>query len=57
MLESGITAILALLDRRRVRTTIDASEFMELDPEFLSFRDVDTQEEYLAAQNLAERFR
>lgn len=56
LLESGITSILALLDRCRV-CTIDASEFMELDPELLSFRDVDTQEEYRAAQNLAERSR
>ncbi len=54
LLDSGATSMLALLDCCHVHT-ISASELIVVDPELLSFRDVDTQEEYMAAQHLAER--
>ena len=56
LLDSGKKSMHALLDRCHVRT-IGSEALMALDPEFLSFRDVDTQEAYRVVQNLAERAR
>lgn len=52
LLGDGVTSLQALLRRCRVKS-MGADEFLDLDPDMLSFRDVDTPEEYRAAQELA----
>ena len=48
LLDRGNTSPLDLFHRCRVRT-IEASELLDIDPDLLSFRDLDTVEEYQAA--------
>ncbi|MBI2935894.1 MAG: molybdenum cofactor guanylyltransferase [Chloroflexi bacterium] len=51
LLSQDVTSLLALLPRCRVRT-MAAKDFWDLDPDLLSFRDIDTIEDYQAAQRL-----
>jgi molybdopterin-guanine dinucleotide biosynthesis protein A len=53
LLDRGVTSLRALLPLCRVHT-IDAADFLELDPELLSFRDFDTPEDYHEAQRLLQ---
>ena len=53
LLNAGNTSLKALLDASRVRT-VDARSFLDVDPELTSFMDLDTEEEYRAAQRMAE---
>lgn len=56
LLDSGVTSLGALLRLCRVRT-VAASDFLDLDHYLMSFRDVDTREEYEAARELAFKLR
>lgn len=51
LLDQGITSVQPLFDSLKVRG-MDASEFRDVDPDLLSFRDVDTLEDYRSAQML-----
>lgn len=52
LLDTGSVSLRALLAACQVRT-IDVAELAHLDPEFLSFKDVDTIKEYAHAKRLA----
>ncbi len=54
LLEKGDTSLKGLLEACKVRS-IDGVEFHDLDPELASFKDLDTEEEYMAARQMAER--
>lgn len=56
LLESGVTSLGALLRLCRVRT-VSASDLLDLDPYLMSFRDVDTGEEYEEARRVARILR
>ncbi len=51
LLDRGITSARALFPHCRVRTML-ASDFVDVDPKLLSFTDLDTKKQYLAAQQL-----
>ena len=53
LLDKGDTSLKALLEACKVRS-VDGSEFHDLDPELSSFKDLDTEEEYMAARQLVE---
>lgn len=55
LLDSGITSLRALFQYCEVRTVADA-DLLDLDPQLLSFRDLDTVEEYQEAQRLVRGF-
>ena len=51
LLDQGITSLRSLLSRCDVRS-LTATDFMDIDPELRSFKDIDTLEDYEAARNL-----
>jgi molybdopterin-guanine dinucleotide biosynthesis protein A len=53
LLERGVTSLRALFPLCDVRP-VESTDFLDLDPELLSFRDLDTVEEYQAAAQLAQ---
>ncbi len=54
LLDKGIGFVRPLFSLCRVRS-MEASLFLDLDPDLLSFRDLDTPQEYQAAQTLLQR--
>ena len=56
LLDEGSVSPRDLFQRCDVRT-VDAADLLELDPRLLSFRDLDTREEYEAALHEAETLR
>ena len=54
LLSQGTTSLRALLFRCKVET-VDARDFRDLDPGLHSFRDVDTVDDYQAAQKLLHK--
>lgn len=55
LLDSGTTSLQALFPRCRIRM-MAAADFLDIDPDLLSFRDIDTTEDYQAAQRLLQEF-
>ncbi len=55
LLDDGITSLQALLSCCRTKTVV-ASNFFDLDPHLLSFRDLDTPEDYLIARQQVQGF-
>lgn len=53
LLDNGVTSIRALFRRCKLET-VTAADLAEVDPGLLSFRDLDTREEYRTAQRLVE---
>ena len=53
LLERGVTSLRALFPHCDVRS-VESTDFLDLDSELLSFRDLDTLEEYQAAVQLAQ---
>lgn len=54
LLDSGVTSLRALFPLCKVRG-IAAADFLDIDPELLSLKDVNTMEDYQAAQRLVQR--
>ena len=54
LLDGGDTSLKGLLAACKVRS-VDGSEFLDLDPELTSFRDLDTEDEYRAARRIVKR--
>ena len=55
LLEKGITFPRALFPHCRVRT-VAAADFLDIDPDLLSFRDLNTMEDYQAARQQIQGF-
>lgn len=54
LLDSGVTSLRSLFPLCKVRG-IAAADFLDIDPELLSLKDVNTMDDYQAAQRLAQR--
>jgi molybdopterin-guanine dinucleotide biosynthesis protein A len=55
LLAGGVTSLRALFPLCQVQT-VPASELLDLDPDLLSFRDLDTMQDYQAAKQLVQGF-
>ena len=54
LLDNGTTSLRDLFPLCKVRTMV-TGDFLDIDPEMLSFKDIDTKDDYVAALKLADR--
>ena len=55
LLDKGVTSPRSLFSRCRVRR-VPATDFLDIDPDLLSFKDVNTMEDYQAARQQLQGF-